>query len=90
MNVLGLLCDVQRPDGSAEPEKILLARQLLEQAGANFTNILLSQGIIEFVADKISVTPTVFFIDDKGYMKGNLHVGTKSLSAWSDIIDEML
>ena len=90
VNVLGLLCDVQRNDGSADPEKIVVARNLMEIAGANFTNIMLSREIIGFVSDRISVTPTVYFVDSKGYLKGDMHVGAKSVSAWSEIIDELL
>lgn len=90
VNVIGLLCDALKSDGSVEASKVLLAWELLDNAGANFTNILLSQSIASSMMNEISVTPTTFFVDNEGRMKGKIYTGSRSLSAWSNIIDEIL
>ena len=90
VNVMGLLCDVQKSDGSPDEDKIIKARNLMSAAEANFTNILASKNIYSAVMKDISAVPTIFFVDNEGHLAGKVYTGGRSLAAWSDIIDEML
>ena len=90
VNVVGLVLDVQNRDGSPDPDKTSFARDLMSDAGANFMNILPSDRISEYVMGNITVVPTTFFVDNRGNLVGSMHVGSRSLSDWSVIIDEML
>ena len=90
VNVIGILCDVQNSDGSPIDDKIFSARDIMDETGAEFTNILVSENLYMSVMKGISVVPTIFFVDSEGYRTGSIYTGSKSLSDWSDIINEML
>ena len=90
VNVVGILVDAQFGDGAPDADTILLARYLMGDAGADFTNLLMSVNMITAVIGEISVVPTTFFVDSEGNMIGAKHAGGRTLSQWSGIIDEML
>jgi len=90
VNVIGLPVDIQRKDGSPDSAKISLAKDLMNAAGADFTNLLTSEEMQQTIMEGISVVPTTLFIDGSGNMTGKSFAGSKSLAEWSAIIDEML
>ena len=90
VNVIGLVADLQERDGSPSNEKISFARELMDDAGASFTNILMSSNIASSVMGNISVVPTTFFTDSEGLLKGEFLSGARSLLQWSEIIDGKL
>ncbi|MCL1810146.1 MAG: TlpA family protein disulfide reductase [Clostridiales bacterium] len=90
VNVIGLLCDAQKSDGSPDPDKILLAKEIMDSCGADFNSILLSDNIIYSVMQDITAIPTSFFVDSEGRIVGKMHVGGRSMKDWSGAIDEIL
>ena len=90
VNVMGLLCDVQLQDGSPNREKVLLAHDMMDANGAGFLNIMMSADMDISAIGGLPFVPTTFFVDNKGYVVGEVYVGGKSLSEWSDIIDGIL
>ncbi|MCL1981786.1 MAG: TlpA family protein disulfide reductase [Clostridiales bacterium] len=90
VNVIGVLIDAQKSDGAPDPDKIVLAREIMDNCGADFNSILVSENIMYSVMKDITAIPTSFFVDSEGKMVGKMHLGGRSLSDWSSAIDEIL
>lgn len=90
LNVIGLLVDVENSDGSPNEDKVLFAQRLMDEAGATFTNVPISEALDQALMRNISVVPTTLFVDECGNLTERMYTGSKTLSEWSAIIDEML
>ena len=90
LNVVGILCDAQNADGSPIPDKILLARDIMDSCGVTFGSILISGNIMQSVMPSISAIPTSFFVDSGGNIVGRMHLGGKPLPEWRGMLDEII
>ncbi len=74
---LGIVSDIYE----GEPDEAFrsIARDILEDAGIAYSNVMASDTIIQSILSAISAVPTTFFTDSEGRIIGNLVVGAMSL-----------
>ena len=89
VQVLGLVLDVMDQDGSYNQGQLDLAQDIVTTAGADYTQLLLSEDLYH-IAAQISGTPTAFFVDSTGNQVGYAYSGAMDQAQWSQILDEVL
>jgi len=67
--IIGLVCDAT--DNSPQVQK---AQQILQQAGADFVNIIPDEQLIKFL-DGVEAVPTTVFVNGKGEVVGKAIIG---------------
>lgn len=88
--VLGIISNVVSYDGEkVEEMNADDARYIIEETGANFTNVVLTENLHNLLPD-ISALPTTFFVDENGVMVGKTYLGSKSYGEWASIIESLL
>lgn len=82
---LGIVSDIYE----SEPDEAFLsiAKDILEDAGVGYTNVMASDTIIQSILSAISAVPTTFFTDSEGRIIGNLVVGAMSLEQMREHIE---
>lgn len=65
------------------------ATQIVEETGADYTHLILSESLY-YSLSQIQVVPTTVFIDREGKQVGYTYTGSRSKEDWSAIVDEML
>ena len=81
------------PDGTldrASMSQVELARQLVQQTGANYLHLLPSDDLIKAKLATVSSVPETIFVDSKGNLVGESYIGSRSGADWSQIIDTLL
>ena len=89
INVMGVIIDIQNDDGSLNQEQTSYAREITEKQGAEFVNMAVPPGR-ETLFSQIAVTPTAFFLDNKGSVIGHFYEGVYSYEEWSDMFEKLL
>lgn len=84
--MVGVISDVA--EGAAEDD-INNAKELIEQTGANYPHLLLSESLYMNLVGGINSVPTTFFVDQEGELLGYA-MGAQSKEAWVSIIDNLL
>lgn len=84
--IVGVISDV--PEGSRQ-EALDLAAELIEQTGADYPHLLLSESLYYALLTDVTAVPTTFFIDREGTVL-NTVVGAMEKSAWEEQIDGLL
>ncbi len=64
--LIGIVCDVASPE---DTENIEAAKSLLKQCGAEFTNIIINDDILELLKS-VQYVPTTFLVDKEGHIVG--------------------
>lgn len=90
VQIVGLLSDVRRPDGSYDTETLELASDIVEGTGAAYPHLLPSDDLIQGVLMNVQVVPTTFFVDETGAQIGSVITGARSADQWRDILNEVL
>ena len=95
--ILGIVTDVQAPDGSISQEQVDLAAQIAEETGASYLHLLPSEDLILLVrsmlrapSSRVSSVPTTIFVDETGALIGKGYLGSRDAAAWRSIIEEKL
>ena len=83
--VVGIIGDVSDINSTSAQT----AHTLLENAKANYVNLLPSKDMQKFLEPFIYV-PTTVFLNEKGEQIGEEQIGARSKASWQLIIDEML
>ena len=73
----------------AYQDQLDLAQDIVTTAGADYTQLLLSEDLYP-IAAQISGTPTAFFVDSTGNQVGYAYSGAMDQEQWSQILDEVL
>ncbi len=84
--LMGIVCDV--PEGS-EAADVENAKALIEETGANYPHLLLSESLYTNLVGATDAVPTTFFINQKGEVLGYI-VGANSKEAWVELIEQLL
>lgn len=84
--IIGIVCDVST---DSDAEDIAYAKSLIEQTGANYTHLLLSESLYSNLVGAVDAVPTTFFVNQSGEVLGYL-VGSCSKEDWEDLIHELL
>ena len=89
--IVGLVCDCQKSDLSADQNQVKKARQIAESAKADYPHLLLSRDMYMNILTQIQVVPTTIFIDGSGrYVDGSAYTGSRDEAEWRQIIEELL
>ena len=90
VQIVGIVADAGVPGGESFMDQVVLARQLVQQTGANYTHLLPSDDLIKAKLEAVSSVPETIFVDSKGNLVGESYIGSRSGSDWSQIIDGLL
>ncbi len=90
VQIVGIVIDTLDSDGNYDDGQVQLARQIVEQTGANYRHLLPSEDLIEAKLQEVTVVPTTFFVDSDGNQVDSSFSGAKSKEDWSAVIDKML
>lgn len=85
VQIVGIVADVK---SHTEPQADQ-ARNILENAGANYVNLLPNQSMAEFL-QPFAYVPTTVFLDQKGRQVGEPYIGARSKEDWKQIIEKLL
>ena len=86
LQMIGVISDVAE---RAAEDDINNAKELIEQTGANYPHLLLSESLYMNLVGGINSVPTTFFVDQEGELLGYA-MGAQSKEAWVSIIDNLL
>lgn len=84
--LIGIISDVQE---GTDQETLDLAADLIDQTGADYPHLLLSESIFYALLTDVSAVPTTFFIDEDGVVLDTV-VGSMEKSAWEEKINALL
>ncbi|MBQ8894573.1 MAG: TlpA family protein disulfide reductase [Clostridia bacterium] len=83
--IVGLVTDVANHEGAQADT----ARKLLNNAGAEYENLIINESMIALLQN-ITAVPTTVFVNEKGEQVGESYIGSRDQAAWEKIIDELL
>lgn len=84
--IMGIICDVQE---GADERTIENAKALIEETGANYPHLLLSDSLYMNLVGGTDAVPTTFFVNQKGEVLGYI-VGANSKEGWVELIEQLL
>ncbi len=91
VQVVGIVCDVTLlPDGSYSQSLLQSAKDIVEETGVKYTNILPSEDLNRAKLDQVYSVPETIFVDEYGNQIGTAYVGSRSYESWAAIIDSLL
>ena len=86
---LGIVSDAVDYFGEEDPDAVVLAQDIEKETKADYTHIVPSLEVIQFLSD-VTAVPTTFFLDSEGEVIGEAVVGAREKEAWKEIIDNLL
>ena len=91
VRVIGVLCDTADTiTGENIPEKVQQAKDIVAQAGSEYTHILPSPSLNKAKLDTVFSVPTTYFLNEKGELIGTEYVGSRNYEQWSMVLDSIL
>lgn len=81
--IVGIISDVAEAKDAS-------ATKIVEKTKADYTQILVSEEMMNGYLSTVSVIPTTIFVDHNGKQVGEVYVGAKSRQQWADIISQLL
>ncbi len=84
--MLGVVCDVTE---DADAKDIDYAKSLIEDTGADYVHVLLSESLYTNLVGGTDAVPTTFFVNQKGEVLGYV-VGANSKEYWTSLIESLL
>lgn len=91
VNIVGIVVDVQNPDGSIDPDMVQTAKDIVAQTGAAYTHLLPSESLNSALLSGVSAVPTTVFVDSKGnILNDGIFVGAHDKADWQSIIDGLI
>jgi len=90
VQIVGIVADAGVPGADSFMSQVELARQLVQQTGANYLHLLPSDDLIKAKLATVSSVPETIFVDSKGNLVGESYIGSRSGADWSQIIDTLL
>ena len=89
VQLLGVVSDSVDYFGEEDPDAVVLAQEIAGETKADYTHIVPSMEVMEFLYD-VTAVPTTFFLDSEGRVIGEAVVGAREKDAWKEIIDNLL
>ena len=89
VELLGVVSDSVDYFGEEDSNAVALAQEIAEETKADYTHIVPSMEVLEFLYD-VTAVPTTFFLDSEGRVIGEAVVGAREKDAWKEIIDNLL
>ncbi|MEA4816229.1 Thiol-disulfide oxidoreductase ResA [bioreactor metagenome] len=88
--IVGIVIDALDEKDKVSDEQIALAKEIIEETGANYKHILPNSDLPKDFLSDVSVVPTTFFFDSEGNQVGDAVLGSKSKTEWIKEIDDRL
>ena len=89
VQIVGIVSDALASDGTISQDQVDLARDIVDQTGADYPHILPSEDLFGILA-QIQFVPTTFFVDSTGHQVGSAVVKSMGKDEWEKVIDKML
>lgn len=91
VQIVGIVSDAV-PSGSGvyTAQSLSTARDLVEQTGAAYPQLLPSADLYPAILSKVSAVPTTVFVDETGSILGKTYAGAHSKEDWAAIFDALL
>lgn len=83
LRIIGIISDVMTAEHEA-------ARKIVDETGADYTHLLLSEDLLDSYLWEVQVVPTTVFLDSEGKQVGEVYTGSRTKEEWSEIVDELL
>ncbi|MGO5114073.1 TlpA disulfide reductase family protein [Candidatus Avoscillospira sp. LCP25S3_F1] len=90
LQIVGIVSDATDYEGGYPEETVALAKEIVEETGADYLHLLPSQDLLDRVLSSIQVVPTTFFVDSEGNQLGGIVTGSKSYDEWTALFDKKL
>ncbi len=87
--VIGIPLDVSDANGNIKPSMKNVFESILESTEVHYPQILPSDSLNALYLNSVVYIPTTLFVDRNGYVVSE-YLGCRSLSAWTEIMDELL
>ena len=84
--IVGVISDVME---GADQKTMDLAADLIEQTGAGYTHLLLSESLYYALLTDVTAVPTTFFINEDGEIL-DIVIGSMEKSAWEEKVNALL
>lgn len=90
LQIIGIVSDATDYEGGYPEETVELAKEIVEETGADYLHLLPSQDLLDRVLFSIQAVPTTFFVDSDGNQLGGIITGAKSREDWTAVFDKKL
>lgn len=90
VQIVGIVVDVMDNTGAISSSQVDLAKEIVQQTGANYTHLLPGDDLIQIKLRYVSAVPETVFVDKNGDVVGDPLVGSRSKDDWKTIIDNYL
>lgn len=90
VQVVGVVNDTITTDGSEDPDQVALAKDIVAQGNATYTQLKLSNDLIQLGFASLPAVPATFFFDGNGNMVGQGFLGAKDEAQWRETFDTYL
>ena len=90
VQVVGIVLDGISYSGKADKEAVEKAKLLAERTGASYPFLIPDKGYMNGRLAGIEAVPETFFVDKEGRIVGETYSGSRSLDAWTDIVEKEL
>lgn len=89
VQIVGLVSDTLNSDGTLSDSQVELARDIVDQTGADYPHLLPSPDLFGILS-QISAVPTTFFVDSEGNQVGAAFSRSLDRESWVRVLDEHL
>lgn len=90
VQVLGIVLDTVDQNGDPDPAQVELAVDLMEEADANYTNLILNMDLARLGVASVPSVPATLFVDGEGNVVGQGFYGALDEPQWRQVIAERL
>ncbi|MCR5267437.1 MAG: TlpA family protein disulfide reductase [Lachnospiraceae bacterium] len=87
--LVGVCADVYDRDGTLKEEQVEKGKQLMEDAGVTFPNMIPAPEMYTFFRSTIAGFPTTFFVDSEGRIIKST-CGARKLDDWKALAEEVM
>ncbi|WP_312640331.1 TlpA disulfide reductase family protein [Hydrogenoanaerobacterium sp.] len=90
VQIVGIVMDVLKQDGTISEEMVDTAKEVVAKTGAAYTHLLPSNDLIQAKLKDVTGVPETIFVDKSGNIVGKSYLGAKQKADWAKIIDKTL
>lgn len=88
--IIGIPVDVVDYYGNIDTNQVDLARDIIDETGADYLHILPSVSLNQAKLSRVTSVPETIFVDENGCQVGESYIGSRSEAQWKEIIDGLL
>lgn len=88
--IIGIVIDSVNRKGLPDSKQIDAAKKIVKQTGADYLHIVPDAKLQNGILQGVFAVPTTIFVDKNGNLVGEIYTGSRSLSDWQKIVDNLL